>query len=123
MVIQTRSRTRQGWLLVDLAVAMALLLFALFPLAYSFSYEQKLCRQYYFRAVAGEIVDGEMERLAAGEWMKFPEGASELKVDLKAARNLPPGKFLVSRRGTTLHVEWRPQDQGKAAKIVRERAL
>jgi len=59
---------QRGFLMVDLIVGMAILTLAIMPLAYSFVQERQSLRAEYFRAIAVEIVDGEMEVLAAGEW-------------------------------------------------------
>lgn len=63
----TRSSTRRtalarrGALMTELIVALSIVIFTIFPLALAFLNEQKLCRAYYYRALALEIVDGEME--------------------------------------------------------------
>jgi len=50
------------------------------PLAYSVASEKRLARASYQRAVAMEIVDGEIEILAAGEWLAFKSGAQDYQV-------------------------------------------
>src|SRR6478735_6322237 len=87
-----RARERAA-LTTELLVAMVLLTAAVFPLAYSFATEKRLARTYYQRAVAVEIVDGEMERLLAGAWHAYKAGVQEYTVRALAATNLPPGKF------------------------------
>ena len=119
MVI-SRIKKSSGWFMLDMGIAISLILFAVFPLAYSFSYEQKSCRGYYFRAVATEIVDGEFERLMAGEWKKYAEGEQEILVKENALRNLPPGKFILTRQGTNLKIEWKPAKKGKGGSVARE---
>ena len=57
---------QRGSLMVELLVALAILTGVLLPLAYSFVSERRLARSAYQRAVAMEIVDGEMEVLLAG---------------------------------------------------------
>src|SRR5207247_5331359 len=68
------ERRRAGLLMVELLVAMALITGALLPLAYSLASERRLVRATYQRAVAMEIVDGEMEVLAAGRLAAFAPG-------------------------------------------------
>src|SRR6266498_3939331 len=63
-----------GALTADLVIAMGILLTVMIPLAFSITYQQKLCRAAYYQAVAMEIVDGEMEALAAGEWRAYKAG-------------------------------------------------
>ncbi len=102
------SKRRSGALMTELFVAMALLTGALLPLAYSITSEKRLARDSYHRAVAMEIVDGEMEILAAGEWRAFSPGSHEYSVHAAAAANLPPGRFLLTITTNKVRLEWRP---------------
>lgn len=113
-----RERER-GSLMIELFVAMALLMVAIVPLAYSISNERHMARNYYQRAVAMEIVDGEMEVLAAGEWRRFPAGSQEYTVHETAATNLPPGRFLLTVQTNTVRLEWQP-DKDQGGGVVRE---
>jgi len=99
MVIRTAAQkpSRQcGALMVELLVAMALLTGALLPLAYSFASEKRLARSYYQRAVAIEIVDGEMEALAAGEWHAFAPGVHEYRVRAFPDKSFKGGTEIVA---------------------------
>ncbi len=107
-------------LMMDVAVAMTLLALVLIPMSFSFFGEQKLCRSYYYRALATEIVDGEMEILAAGEWRNLPEGTQHHVINVGAAQNLPAGAFIFSRKENSLRLEWRPEEKNKGGTIVRE---
>jgi hypothetical protein len=116
-----RSRAReQGALMADLVVALGILVLAALPIAFAFDQERRLCRMRYQEAVAMEIVDGEMEVLAAGEWRAFPEGQSAYAVKAGAAKNLPPGGFNLTRKEQTLRLEWKPARKGGGRPIVRE---
>jgi hypothetical protein len=106
--------------MVELLVAMALLVGSLFPIAYSIAAERRLARAYYQRAVAMEIVDGEIETLAAGEWRALAQGAAEYRVRAGAATNLPPGRFVVTLQTGKVRLEWRPDVQDHGGKVVRE---
>ena len=107
-------------LTTELVVAMAILTIALMPLGYSLVTEAKLLRANYHRAVATEIVDGEMEILAAGEWRAFPEGAQAYPVQATATGNLPPGKFQLTRAGNHLRLEWASDKKHGIGTVVRE---
>jgi len=124
MVIQPfqnfRRARRIGALMVELLVAMALLTGVLLPIAYSVASEKRLARATYQRAVAMEIVDGEIEALAAGEWRAVPAGTHEYSVRAGAATNLPPGRFLLSLESTKLRLEWRPTVRMHGGSVVRE---
>jgi len=126
MVIRTAAQkpSRQcGALMVELLVAMALLTGALLPLAYSFASEKRLARSYYQRAVAIEIVDGEMEALAAGEWHAFAPGAHEYRVRAGAATNLPPGRFRVTVQPGKVRLEWQPAVKQHGGGVAREMTI
>src|ERR1039457_520269 len=100
--------------------ARAIFVRFLLPLGFSFVDEQHVCRVYYWRAVALETVDGEMEVLAAGEWHAFTEGTTRYAVHAESAKHLPPGNFTLTVRGSRLRLEWRPEKARFGAPVVRE---
>ncbi|MSU60157.1 MAG: hypothetical protein EXS35_18630 [Pedosphaera sp.] len=119
-----RSRARErGALMAEMVVAMALLIFALMPLAYSFTKEQRYLRSCYQRAVAMEFVDGEMEVLLAGEWRAFKDGVQPYQPHGLALTNLPPGKFELTVAGPKLRLEWSPAVKDHGGAVVREAAV
>ncbi len=114
-------RARQaGMLATELVVSISLLVFVLIPVGLSLGMERQLARRYYHRAVAAEIVDGEMEILAAGEWKSFPAGARIYPVHAAAATNLPPGKFMFTRDDPWLKLEWIPDSPRGLSTVQRE---
>ena len=104
-------------------MALGIFTLAVFPLTFAFLYEARYSRSCYHRAAAMEIVDGEMEILAAGEWKSFARGVQEYPVTASAATNLPPGKFLLTMDAARLRLEWRPVRGGTNGLVIRERAL
>lgn len=117
--IYTPAKIQLGFLEVDLAVAMVVLSVAILPLGFAFMQERAALRADYCRAVADEIVDGEMEILAAGDWKNFPDGTEAYTVHSRAAANLPKGHFELTRTGKHLRLEWLP-DGHKGGAIARE---
>ena len=109
--------------MVELLVAMAILAGVLLPLAYSFVSERRLARAYYQRAVAMEIVDGEMEALLAGEWRAFSPGTHDYQVHAGAATNLPPGRFILSVQPGKLRLRWQPALKDRGGPVTREAIL
>jgi hypothetical protein len=107
-------------MITEMAVAIAILAIALLPLAYGAASTAKRFRANYDRAVAMEIVDGEMEILAAGEWREFPEGAQPYTVHAGAAANLPPGQFQLTRFGNHLRLQWSSTEKQDIGLVVRE---
>jgi len=110
---------RHGSLLAELLVAMALLTGALLPLAYSVAAEKGLARSCYQRSAAMEIVDGEIEVLAAGEWRWHPAGTHPYTVHAASATNLPPGRFFLTIQTNRVRLEWLPA-QGSRTAVARE---
>lgn len=116
-------RSQDGSLLAEAVVALAILVAVMLPLAFAFLQETRLCRAAYFRAVAMEIVDGEMETLAAGEWREFQAGRQPYPVRAAAATNLPPGAFLLTLQPGRARLEWNPKAHGAGGLVVREVTL
>jgi hypothetical protein len=126
MVIKFNQASRPGRaretaaLMTELMIGMAILGIAVFPLAYSFAQEHKYLRTCYQRAVAMEIVDGEMEVLLAGEWHGYTNGVHTLAPRAQAATNLHNGILQLTVNSNHLRVEWLPADKNQGGKIVRE---
>jgi len=116
-------RRRHGFMMVDLFVGMAILALAILPLAFSYVRDTRMLRAEYFRGAVMEIVDGEMEILAAGEWRNFPEGAQAYTVHARAAASLPPGHFQLTKTGRHLRLEWRSNEPQGIGPVVREVTL
>ena len=118
------TKLRQaGALMVELLVALAIVIGVLFPLAYSFVHERRLARACYQRAVAMEIVDGEMETLLAGEWRAFPPGTHDYQVRAGAATNLPPGRLTLLVQPPTLRLRWQPALKDHGGAVVRQATI
>jgi len=109
-----------GALMTELMIGMAILGIAIFPLAYSFAKEHQYLRSCYQRAVAIEIVDGEMEVLLAGDWRSFTNGVHTITPHALSATNLPPGTLQLTVADKTLRMEWRPSGKDQGGKVVRE---
>jgi hypothetical protein len=106
--------------MVELLVAVALVIGVLLPLAYSFVSERRLTRAYYQRAVAMEIVDGEMEVLMAGQWRALPPGTNDYRVNAGAATNLPPGRFTLTVQPDKVRLRWQPAIKDRGGTVTRE---
>ncbi|HWF19223.1 MAG TPA: hypothetical protein VG754_08145 [Verrucomicrobiae bacterium] len=115
-----RPKTESGSLVTELVVAMAVLVLAIIPLAFTYPQEEKLLRSSYQRAVAMEIVDGEMEILLAGEWRSFKEGAQPYTFRAQSATNLPPGRAELTVAGKHLRLDWQPAKKASGGEVVRE---
>ena len=123
MVTRTQPSHRaaeRGALMTEMVVAMSFLMVAMLPLAFSFAKEQRYLRSCYQRAVAVEIVDGEMEVLLAGEWRACKNGVQEYVPRGGAMKNLPPGKFALTKTGSQLRLEWLPAVKDHGGNVVRE---
>ncbi len=112
--------SERGSMMIELMMALTIVVGIMLPLGFSFVDEQHMCRVYYWRAVAMEAVDGEMEVLAAGEWRAYPEGSQLYTVHAESAKYLPNGQFTLTVHGPNLRLEWRPEKMRFGAPVVRE---
>ena len=115
-----RKSASRGFLEVDLVIGLAILSLAIVPLGYSFARERQALKMEYFRGVANEVVDGEMEILAAGDWKNYSDGSQNYSVHASAASRLPPGHFQLTKDGSHLRLEWNADEKKGVGAIVRE---
>jgi hypothetical protein len=118
--VPRHSRREAGSLVTEAIVAIAILLLAMFPLGYAFTQEYQLAHSSYRRAVAMEIVDGEMEILLAGEWRALPQGAQAYSFHAASAKNLPPGSATLTITGKHLRLAWTPETKASGGAELRE---
>jgi hypothetical protein len=117
-----RRRT-YGFLEVDMLVGLAILALAIVPVGFSFARERQVLRIEYIHSVANEIVDGEMELLAAGDWKNYPDGVQNYSVHAGAAAGLPPGHFQLTKTGNNLSLEWSPDWKHSGTPVIREATI
>jgi hypothetical protein len=122
-LLNGKYRGQRGALMVELVVAVALLAGALLPIAYSLASEKRLARALYYRAAAMEIVDGELEILAAGDWRAYPTGTHAFTARGAAVTNLPPGRFLLKVTQEAVRLEWLPERDQHGGSVAREARL
>lgn len=115
--------SRKGFLQIDLIVALAILTIAIVPLGFSFARERQVLKTEYYRSVINELVDGEIEILAAGAAKNFPDGVQILSVSSRATGKLPPGHFQLTKTGNHLRLDWTPAEKRGVSAIVREATL
>ena len=120
MVMMARTR---GYTLVELMIAIGIMMMVLGGFATANWMEVKAIRGNYYRAVAMEIVDGEMEALAAGEWRNYAAGEHVITPSADARKNLPEGQFVLTVQRDRVRFEWRPADPATGGTIVREAAI
>ena len=118
-----RKRYQSAFLMVELLVAMALVVGVLLPFAYSFAAERRLALSSYQRAVAMEIVDGEMEALVAGQWRAYQPGTHDYLIHAGAATNLPPGRFTLTVQPGKVRLRWQPDRKDHGGPVTREAIL
>lgn len=114
---------RLGFLEVDLVVGLAILTLAVVPLGFAFARERQVLKIEYLHSVVNEIVDGEMEILAAGAGKNLPEGSQVYAVHSRAAANLPLGHFQLMKTGNHLRLEWVAEEKCGVSPVVREVTL
>jgi len=121
--LSRKNGRNRASLMIELLAAMTILVGVAIPLAWSLSSERRLARALYQRAVAMEIVDGEMEVIVAGEWRAFAQGRHEYPVRALSATNLPPGGFYLTVEPKVLRLEWQPTVKQHGGLVQREAHL
>ncbi|HEV2693608.1 MAG TPA: hypothetical protein VG347_11995 [Verrucomicrobiae bacterium] len=118
-----QSERRRGFLQFDLVMGLAILTIAVVPVGFSFARERQALLTESRRYVINELVDGEMEILAAGAAKNLPDGSQTLPVPSRAATSLPPGHFQLAKTGNHLQLTWLPDEKCGLANISREATL
>ena len=121
--LSTKNGRNRASLMIELLAAMAILVSVAIPLAWSLSSERRLARALYQRAVAMEIIDGEMEVVVAGEWRAYAQGRHEYPVRALSATNLPPGGFYLTVEPKVVRLEWQPTAKQHGGPLQREAHL
>jgi hypothetical protein len=111
---------QRGMVIVEILVAMGILVLVMIPISMSFLGEHREFGIYYHRAIALEVVDGEMEILRAGEWRAFNEGSQAYPVQNPCATNLPPGRFVLTRQDRHVRLQWLPAARNQGGIVTRE---
>lgn len=119
----SRARIR-GHLQVDLLTAIGLVVLGVLPLGFGFVHHRKLVRDATTRAIVLELLDGEMEVLAAGEHRSFTNAVQAFPLKGAAVLNLPPGSCTLTRSvpanaGIDLALEWKPEHTGTLQPVRR----
>jgi hypothetical protein len=123
MKMISAKRSERGILQLDLIAGLALLTIAIVPLGYSFARERQMLKIEYHRGVIVELVDGEMEILAAGAARNLPDGTQQLSVQSRAVEQLPASHFQLTKTGNHLRLEWRADEKCGISPVVRETML
>ncbi|MEI7728001.1 MAG: hypothetical protein WCO56_00400 [Verrucomicrobiota bacterium] len=114
------ARRQSGFLTNELVVAMAILAAAMIPLGFAYYQDHQACRACYRRAIAMELVDGEMEVLLAGEWRAYVDGVHPYFIQAGALTNLGKGEFQLLRSNNFVRLEWRPLTSAQGGMVTRE---
>tara|TARA_B100001971_G_C18197556_1_gene542459 strand:+ start:500 stop:883 length:384 start_codon:yes stop_codon:yes gene_type:complete len=122
VIIKKDRRKEQGSvLLAELIGAMLVLTLAMMPIILMLAKDQQTCRKYYFKAVAMEVVDGEMEVLRAGYWKEFEQGVQTYPTTANSVTNLPEGELLLTLEAKRMRLEWKPKEERyRSVHVVRE---
>ena len=116
---ESARRRQRGLVAADLTVALGIIALVIAPLAHGWVKQQRVLRNLYQRSIAMQIVDGEAEIIAAGNWVGIPDGRQPYSITAAAKQNLPPGRFLSTRTKDAIRLEWIPSGRGYGGTIVR----
>jgi len=90
------------------------------PLGFAFARERHVLKIEYCRSVANEIVDGEMEILAAGAAKESARRPANLFRSRQRRQPVAAGTFSIDQNANHLRLEWTP-DKKRGVKRRRPR--
>lgn len=119
---RTRRTGERGALMTELSVATAIFSMVVLAAVAPLAMDQSMVRLQTIRAVAMQIVDGEMEVLVSGAWRAYREGEHDYPVKAEAAKTLPKGRFVLLVDAEKVRLEWRASRRagGETTRVVRE---
>ncbi len=108
--------------MAELYAALAIFSMLVLTVAVPLAMDQSMVRKMTTRAVAMEIVDGEIELLAAGIGRNYKEGEQDYVVACDSAKSLPPGRFVLRVDARSVRLEWREKthDGREIVRVERE---
>ena len=86
---------RKKFLMIEIVIALGIIAVVMIPLASAFFREGRMLRALYYQSVAEQVLDGEREVLAAGEWRNYPVGEYICLIDNDAFKHLPEKKVVL----------------------------
>lgn len=115
-----RQKSQRGFLGVELVVAISILAIAILPLAFTLVRDQELFRAYQVQAAILEVLDGELEVLAAGYVNDFPNGVHSYTPAAESMRYMPAGTMTLLRSNRLLRLEWKPDKSWRGGILVKQ---
>ena len=100
-LIPSRARRTAAHIQADLVTALGLIALTVLPLGYGYLHHRQVVRNATTRAVVLELVDSEMEILAAGEHRAFQPGGAFSTASSAAPPHSPPMEVEITRRSGT----------------------
>jgi hypothetical protein len=110
---------RRGGVLMELIVGLALLAGVLLPLAGGFVSQRRMAAQLSKRLVLMELIDGELEFIAAGRWKEFNEGTNSFLIETPAGFVPPAGRSYLIRESDRFRLVWEPEAKTALGTIER----
>ena len=114
------GKLTSAFLNMELAVALSIFVVVMIPMGFTILRDQELMRAYQTRAAIMEIIDGELEVLAAGYWREFSEGEHVYEVKAESVDALHQGRFNLIRSERKLRLEWIPEKKRRGGVLFRE---
>lgn len=110
---------RRGGVLMELIVGLALLAGVLLPLTGGFVSQRRMAAQLSKRLVLTELIDGELEFIAAGRWKEFNEGTNAFVIEMPPGFVPPAGRSYLVRESDHFRLLWEPDTKTALGTISR----
>ena len=118
-----RAAKRLAFVQLDVALAVSILLLVFIPFSVTSSSKLDLARRQHFKAVALQMIDGELDVLMAGERQKYIPGEHKITPPGEAVKTQPVGEFILTVQENPRTIAWVPEKEAKWGRVEREVTL
>ena len=108
---QEPSRRKVGAIHLEAILALALTAAVLLPISGIVVSQRRIASDLTRHLTMIELVDGEMELIAAGDWVRYPEGTHSVPLPSPEGFVPPVGELTLVRQGREFSLAWRPANR------------
>lgn len=102
------SRRTAGAIHLEAILALALTAAVLLPLSGVVVSQRRIASDLARHLAMIELVDGEMELIASGDWVRFSEGTHSIPLPAPDGFVPPVGELTLVRQGREFRLAWQP---------------
>jgi hypothetical protein len=108
---QESGRRTAGAIHLETILALALTAAVLLPISGIVVTQRRMASDLARHLMMIELVDGEMELIASGDWVRFSEGTHSIPLPSPEGFVPPVGELTLERHGREFRLTWRPTNR------------